>query len=69
MIKCPECGSPDYYYDGLFIRCNTCRYTQWAKEINGKLEDIWVLWQVEEKKVDNKRGKVDEEHRVQGDTP
>jgi len=46
MPKCPECGSPDYYHDGLFIRCNNCKYTQWAEMVNGKLESVWDLWNI-----------------------
>ena len=49
MSKCPKCGSGDYSYDGLFIKCNACQYTKWAREIDDKLEDVWALWQVKEK--------------------
>jgi len=42
--KCPKCGSGDYYYDGLFILCCSCGYTEWAKKIGGELEDLIKKW-------------------------
>jgi tRNA(Ile2) C34 agmatinyltransferase TiaS len=43
-MECPKCGSIDCSYDGLFIRCNSCKYIEWAKETDGKLENLYEKW-------------------------
>jgi len=53
MVECPKCGSKDYYYDGLFIRCNLCKYTEWAKEeVDKELTNLSQKWD----KASNKGG-------------
>ncbi len=48
MIGCPKCKVEGrYYYDGLFIRCTACNYTEWAKVDKDKhLTHLWDKWNV-----------------------
>ena len=51
MIVCPECGAKgEYYYDGLFIKCLVCKYTEYAnEEADGGITHLWDKWNKEEK--------------------
>ena len=35
MLRCPKCGSTKYYYDGFYITCESCEYTEWMEEAEG----------------------------------
>jgi len=50
MIVCPECGvKGNYDYDGAFISCNSCGWTEWAKtEKDGYITHLWDKWNKEE---------------------
>ena len=50
MIICPKCGEQGkYYYDGVYIRCNSCGFIEWAKkESDGHITDLWGKWERKE---------------------
>ena len=39
-IKCPKCGSNNYYYEGFWIECHDCKYKKYAKVVNGKIQGL-----------------------------
>ena len=45
-VSCPKCGvAGKYSYDGCFIRCKACGYTEWAKkERDGHITDLVKKW-------------------------
>ncbi len=40
-MKCPECNSDNYYYEGTYICCNACGY--YAVLPNFIIPDEWYV--------------------------